>query len=180
MINVYPLPEANFTFNPQPTTIVDPLINFTDQSINASQWNWDFQIGSSIIQNPTFDFENAGTFQVELLVTSIDGCTDLAYNTVLIEDQFLVYVPNAFTPNDNGVNEMFLPVFYGSDPVNYDFYIFNRWGELIFDAHHPDVGWDGTYNGVKSPEGVYVYKIIARDQINGEMREFVGHINLIR
>ena len=180
MINVYPLPEANFTFNPQPTTIVDPIINFTDQSVNASQWNWDFQIGSSIIQNPTFDFENAGTFQVELLVTSIDGCTDLAYNTVLIEDQFLVYVPNAFTPNDNGVNEMFLPVFYGLDPVNYDFYIFNRWGELIFDAHHPDVGWDGTYNGVKSPEGVYVYKIIARDQINGEMREFVGHINLIR
>ena len=180
MINVYPLPDANFTFTPQPTTIVDPLINFTDQSINASQWNWDFQIGSSIIQNPTFDFETAGTFQVELLVTSIYGCTDVAYNTVLIEDQFLVYVPNAFTPNDNGVNEMFLPVFYGLDPVNYDFYIFNRWGELIFDAHHPDIGWDGTYNGVKSPEGVYVYKIIARDQINGEMREFVGHINLIR
>ena len=180
MINVYPLPEANFTFNPQTTTIVDPIIYFTDQSLNASQWSWDFQIGSSIIQNPIFDFENTGTFQVELLVTSIDGCTDLAYDTVLIEDQFLVYVPNAFTPNDNGVNEIFLPVFNGLDPVNYDFYIFNRWGELIFDAHHPDVGWDGTYNGVKSPEGVYVYKIIARDQINGEMREFVGHINLLR
>ena len=179
-IDVYSLPVAAFTFSPQPTTIVDPFIYFIDESINANQWDWNFQVSSSSVQNPIVDFENPGTYLISLLVTSIDGCTDFVSDTVLIENQSLVYVPNAFTPNDDGVNEMFLPIFNGIDPVNYYMYIFNRWGELIFDAHHLDIGWDGTCKGVKSPEGVYVYKILARDEINGESHEYVGHVNLIR
>ena len=179
-IDVYSLPVAAFTFSPQPTTIVDPIIYFIDESINANQWDWDFQVDSSSVQNPIVDFENTGTYLISLLVTTIEGCTDFVSDTVLIENQSLVYVPNAFTPNDDGVNEMFLPIFNGIDPVNYYMYIFNRWGELIFDAHHLDIGWDGTCKGVKSPEGVYVYKILARDEINGESHEYVGHVNLIR
>ena len=180
-IEVYTVPIADFTFGPQPTTILDPTIYFNDQSINAVQWNWDFSsLDSSTLQNPSYNFDNFGSFEVELIATSIEGCTDTAINTIYIEDEFLVYVPNAFSADGNGVNDIFLPITNGIDPFNYVLYIFNRWGELIFEAHHPDQGWDGSFKGRKSEQGVYVYKIIAYNKVDGEMHNFIGHFTLLK
>ena len=179
-IEVFPLPEATFSFSPQTASIVDPTIYFTDLSTNAASWNWDFSIGTSNQQNPVVNFENYGTYNVELVVYSDQGCTDVAYNTIEIEDQYLIYIPNAFTPNSNGQNDIFLPVSNAVDQANYDFYIFNRWGELIFESHFLDKGWDGTYNGALCPQDVYVYKIVTRDVLKGQAHEYTGHVTLIR
>ena len=180
LIDVFPLPSANFSYTPTQSSIVDPVVYFTDLSSDAISWNWDFQIGSSTVQNPIFNFENQGIYSVELTINSANGCEDVIIKVIEIKDEFLIYIPNAFSANDNGINDVFLPVSNGLDPVNYDFYIFNRWGELIFESHNIDVGWDGTQNGEKCKQDTYVYKIFARDVIYGKNREFVGHVNLIR
>ena len=180
LIDVFPLPSANFSYTPTQSTIVDPVVYFTDLSNDAISWNWDFQIGSSTVQNPIFNFENQGIYSVELTINSANGCEDVIIKVIEIKDEFLIYIPNAFSANDNGINDVFLPVSNGLDPINYDFYIFNRWGELIFESHNIDVGWDGTQNGEKCKQDTYVYKIFARDVIYGKNREFVGHVNLIR
>ncbi len=180
-IEVYPNPVAEFVFGPQPTTITNPVIQFTDQSIDAYSWSWNFgELGSSSSQNPTFTFDEVGTYMVELAVESTHGCVDTVEYPVLIEDEFLIYVPNAFTPDGDGQNDVFLPVIRGEDPLQYEFYVFNRWGQLIFESYHPQIGWDGSFKAVPSQTDVYVWKVIVKDQIGGETHEYIGHVNLLR
>jgi gliding motility-associated-like protein len=180
-ITVHPNPIADFTFEPQPTTIMDPMIEFTDYSSDAVLWNWDFAgLGTSTDQNPSFNFENPGSFDVELMVTSAEGCTDRITYTVEIGDETNVYVPNAFTPDGDGINDVFIPVLSGSDPMNYTFLIFDRWGKLIFESNVANVGWDGTYKGTAVQQGVYVWKLQARSSDSNKYIEKAGHVTLIK
>ena len=69
-------------------------------------------------------------------------------------------MPNAFTPDDDEFNQTFMPVFTsGFDPQDFTLLIFDRWGELIFESHNHDVGWDGKFQGKLVQDGVYVWKI---------------------
>lgn len=180
-IQVYEMPVAAFTAGPQPTTILNATINFTDQSYNAAQWDWDFDgLGSSTSQNPSFNFDNVGNYDIELVVTSPDGCTDTVVNTIYIGDEFLIYVPNAITADNDGINDVFFPVMNAIDPLHYELYIFNRWGELIFEAHNPTISWDGSYKGTMVQQDVYVWKIIVKDNVEGDTHEYIGHVTVLK
>ncbi|CAN5434245.1 hypothetical protein BH09BAC5_BH09BAC5_01240 [soil metagenome] len=183
-IHVIPGPNAAFTFGPQPVSISNPTINFTDQSAPApAQWYWDFGTGSdySNLQDPSFLYPDTGYFNVMLIVSAPNGsCPDTAYATVFISPELLIWIPNAFTPNNDTRNDYFLPVF--SDPTyvtSYNMMIFDRWGNLVFDTDDQYHGWDGRTKNARAEVDTYVFRInvTGTDGIN---HRYIGHVNLIR
>lgn len=183
----YPVPD--FEFGPQPTSFVESTIFFTNTSSdNSSAFLWEFgdmgMLGVENSVNPSFTFDNQvpGTYPVCLTAITEHECSSDTCNTVVIDDVFLIYVPNSFTVNGDGLNENFFPVISGYDPPTYHMYIFNRWGELVWETGHANSKWDGTdqKSGVISETGVYVWKIIVKDIISGKQKEFIGHVNLLR
>lgn len=183
MVCVYAIPNADFDWGPTDATVLDPVINFTNQSTGASSYEWNFAgLDSSNAVNPSFTFPDneAGSYDVCLTATSPNGCQDSICKIIVIYDEFLVYVPNAFTPDGDGVNDIFMPIVSGHDPKAYEFMIFNRWGELIFSATSSQVGWDGTYKGVMSKEDVYVWKLKLKREYDGEKKVYYGHVSLLK
>lgn len=180
-----PLPvNAEFSFGPQPTTVLDPLIWFTNESENATTYLWDFGDGGTATTMDAvheYDASTPGSYVVCLDVADANGCTDQHCETVYIDDIFSIYVPNAFTPNGDGINDFFLPILIAEDPTEFEFYIFNRWGELLFEAESSQTtGWDGTYNGVPVESEIYVWKVMAKDLYTGEEHEYIGHVGVVR
>jgi gliding motility-associated-like protein len=176
---------ANFAFGPQPTTINNTAIRFTNTSLNAVSYEWDFAgLGTSTDVNPTFEFPDqlANSYIVCLVAMNANGCTDTTCSTVIINDEFLIYVPNAFTPDGDGINDFFFPVLNAYDVNDLTFQIFDRWGELIFESDSPSNPWDGSVKGAAemAADGVYVWKISAKDEFTREKKEFIGHVTLIR
>lgn len=180
-ITVFEVPSAAFRFGPQPTTTINTEINFTDLSTGAELWTWDFDVfGNSNDQNPTFFFpEEQGEYIVTLTVANDDGCTDQTSQTVIIAEQFLIYVPNAITPDGDAFNEVFKPYFNGIDVYKYSMTLYNRWGEVMFETHNVDVGWNGTYGGEIVPAGVYIWHIIADELSSDRKLEFHGHVTVL-
>ncbi len=104
-----------------------------------------------------------------------NGC--LITNSVTIYFDPLLYVPNAFTPNGDGMNDFFGAK--GGNFKTFELLIFNRWGELIFEGDHIDDWWDGRYKGEKVQDGVYVWKIRYED-LNGNIEVIYGHVTSLR
>lgn len=183
MVCVYANPIADFSFSPNNPTVLAPTVQFNNLSINASNYNWNFGgLGTSTAVNPTFDFPEtlSGTFDVCLQVSNQDGCADSICKPVTVLDELVVFAPNAFSPDGNGQNEIFLPFVSGHAPDSYELRIFNRWGELIFESNSEHVGWDGTHHSLKAKNDVYVWKIKVKKISNGERKEIIGHVTLIR
>jgi gliding motility-associated-like protein len=123
-----------------------------------------------------------GTYTVNLLVTSVHGCTAEAEKVVEITPDFALYIPNTFTPDGNNLNDFFQPVGVGINEDNYRMDIYDRWGEQIFTSNNFRKGWDGSVKGSGSnlaEEGVYVYKITVYD-MQGNKHPFVGHITVLK
>ncbi|MDQ3110558.1 MAG: PKD domain-containing protein [Bacteroidota bacterium] len=182
-INVYPTPVAAFTANPQPTTELNPTIYFTDMSTNTSSWNWDFADstnGSSTLQHPSFTYGSAGCFDVVLTATSSNGCLDSTMVNICIDPDVSIYMPNAFTPDGDGVNDYFFPKGLGLDPAKFEMWIFDRWGNLVFHTTDLAQGWDGSVQGHTdlSQQDVYVWKVRVGD-LNGGMHSYIGHVSMI-
>ena len=186
-ICVYDYPTASFTFGPQPTTVLNTTIDFTNTSIDADSYLWTFDTdgagSTSSAINPTYTFPNddQGLYEVCLDAMNDFGCLSSICQTVVINEEFLVYVPNAFTPDDgNTINNIFYPIVTGVEVLDYEFYVFNRWGELIYESYYPGEGWDGRYQGVMSPQDAYVWKLIVVDQAFNKTHEYVGHVILLK
>ena len=166
-------PEANFEVGPGEILPGLP-VDFFDLSIDADSWLWDFgDETTSDLQNPQHAFLNPGLYEVCLTATSIDDCEDIFCREINIQQQ--VYVPNAFTPNGDGLNDMFGPISQ-FDLSEYSIFIYNRWGELIFSADNPDVRWDGTFQGVDQEMDSYIYFIRA-DELPNTIK---GTVTLMR
>ncbi|HEU4718229.1 MAG TPA: PKD domain-containing protein, partial [Bacteroidia bacterium] len=183
-INAFVTPVAGFTYSPQPVSILDPEVFFTDTSWNAVTWSWSFgdlNNSSSASQNPSFVYPDATCYQVLLSVTSANGCTDTATQDICINPDVTLYIPNTFTPDGNGMNDVFLPAGIGLTNDNYDLMIFDRWGNLIFESHSLDQGWDGRANGGSEIAQIdtYVWKLHVTD-ILGKEHSLIGHVNLIK
>lgn len=120
-----------------------------------------------------------GTYSV--VVSDANGCTtaNSAEITTLCEE-LIIYVPNAFIPNENGENDVFLPQLTNFKENTFEMYIFNRWGSLLYQTNNPWKGWDGSGKNVKQVElGVYIYKILVKD-LNNMPFEVIGHVTLLR
>jgi len=183
MITVYPNPIASFTHAPPFGSIEFPFISFIDQSINANKWFWHFGDAASIsntsvLQHPTHKFSAEGNYLVVLSVQSVHGCVDSTSGLIRILPDFSIYIPNAFTPNGDGINEGFKA--YATNVSEFTMYIFNRWGELLFETDNIHIPWDGRSFKTDEPmmQDVYVYKIIVKD-LFGKTHQYIGRVTLL-
>ena len=183
IITVYPNPIAAFTPDPTFGSIEYPYISFTDGSVGASSWFWNFGDPStstnfSTLQDPTHKFSTEGNFLITLTVESQYGCVDSTSGIIRILPAYSIYIPNAFTPNSDGINDFFQA--YGTNIAEYKMYIFDRWGEIMYEADDINKGWSGrstkTYEALM--QDVYVYKIIAKD-IFGKEHKYIGRVTLL-
>lgn len=181
IINVRPIPEAKFTVNPNQTDICHSEIQFTNLSSLANNYLYIFDDGAtSIDESPSHVYLEDGTLNPRLIVTSEYGCQDTSFETVFIEP-FTVYIPNAFTPDEDEANTVFKPIVYLSI-VDWNLQIYNRWGELIFESNDPNIGWDGVNQAGKvSPDGLYMWKLryTSCEPVNPE-HLITGHVSLLR
>lgn len=183
-ITVHPVPEAKFTSSPNPTTIIEPTIRFTDESTNNTTWDWKFGDelnGTSNNQHPSYTYNDTGSYTVRLIVNNEFGCADTAYDVIRIKQDYILYIPNTFTPNNDGMNEKFIPVLFGVVSENYELYIYDRWGTQIFKTTNPQQGWDGIANNGNNiaQQDVYVWKLMLTD-VFGKKHHYDGHVNLLR
>jgi gliding motility-associated-like protein len=116
------------------------------------------------------------------MATSDHGCIDTAMATVYVEEDLIYYVPNTFTPDGDGNNEVFRPVITsGMDPNYYHFYIYNRWGEAVFESQDIEDGWDGTVHGLVAQDGTYTWKIEFKSTVKRRVDNVVtGHVNILK
>jgi gliding motility-associated-like protein len=187
MIEAFNYPTANFGFSPSVITVLDPTVTFLDSSsTDVTSFEWNFSdtalLGTSNVENPIYVFPDSlpNTFYVQLIVTNANGCTDTAYNSILMNGVFNFYMPNAFTPNGDGNNDFFFPKGEGVDVNNYDMYIFDRWGERIFETTDFIKQWDGTHMNTPVKGDVYVWKVITKDQYTNKKYTYTGHVTLVR
>lgn len=185
-ITAYPNPIASFTVSNDYVSLWEPTICTADNSTNAVAWEYDFADVNDpalvLAQNPCHLYSDTGIYCIELRVTSIDGCRDTAEVCIeIFEEDGSVYIPNTFTPNGNGLNELFLPVGTGINPNEYHFMIFDRWGMLIWETRTWGEGWNGVPKGASSIAQIdtYVWKIACKDNLGHNIAR-IGHVNLIK
>lgn len=186
MINVYPNPSASFSVQSDNVDMNQPIISFVDQSINASYWFWNFgetTSGSenlSLSQNTSHTYSAPGEYTVWLTVSSIEGCTDSTYKIVKIQDNYTFWVPSAFSPNEDGINDFFISKGTGIDADNFKMYIFDRWGEEIYFTDSYNNPWNGTDSktGELISQGVYVWVIYTKDR-SGVEHSYIGRVTVI-
>ncbi|OFY86487.1 MAG: hypothetical protein A3F72_14975 [Bacteroidetes bacterium RIFCSPLOWO2_12_FULL_35_15] len=182
MIDVSPQPDANFLISPSEIDILNPTAFFTNMSTSSSIWVWNFgDTTFSSSQNPEHAYPQIGTFPVTLYSSNSDGCIDSITYFVLINDVLTVYVPNAFTPNGNGVNDIFNIYSHGIDSKDFELLIFDRWGNKIFKTNDLYEGWNGAINnhGDVVQEDVYVYHVNYRD-LKGRKKKLIGHVSMVK
>jgi gliding motility-associated-like protein len=181
-VEAYPIPAADFNYSPSKPT-ENEQVEFLDASQNAniSAWTWNFSNLANqafITQNVTQTYENAGNYAIALIVTSDHGCRDTVVKSITIGEDFGIYVPDAFSPNGDGLNDVFQPKGYGIS--KYELNIFDRWGEKLFTTKDFSQGWNGSYKGndpVK--QDVYVWRIVLTD-MSGKEKELSGKVSLLK
>ena len=183
LITVHPQPVALMEISPKPADILTPSVNFLDRSTgSATAWLWDFgSYGTSVLQNPTIVYNDTGSFAVQLIVTSVFGCLDTVADNAYIAPVYLFYTPNAFTPDGDGVNDVFRAYGNQMSSDGFEMNIFDRWGNRIFRTTDPYEGWNGANNniGKVAEKDVYVYRIKLKDY-SGTTHEYVGQVTLIK
>ncbi|TAH41908.1 MAG: PKD domain-containing protein [Bacteroidetes bacterium] len=180
-VKVYGYPEAAFSQSSPEITVLNPGISFYDESINADYWEWDFGDGTdpSYESNPVHEYPDSGTYTVRLIVHSPGGCADTIYSTVRVEMEFIINVPNAFSPNGDGVNDGFIAK--GIGYTDYSMWILDRWGRKIYHSTDRAIAWDGTYfgNGNQCQADVYEWVLDVVD-FRGKKHRLIGHVTLFR
>ncbi|HWY97592.1 MAG TPA: PKD domain-containing protein, partial [Bacteroidia bacterium] len=186
LIIVYNHPQAAFIASPQPVTIVEPTVQFTDQTKDSSKiitWLWQFNDqtdATSPLQNPTHTYIDTGTYCADLIVQDIHGCIDSVNECIVIEPLYTLYIPDAFSPNGDGLNDVFQVK--GQYICGFQMYIFDRWGQQLYYSQDMNKGWNGTVtlgqNTVQ--EDTYIYLIYAIDCVQHKKHEYLGKVTVIK
>jgi gliding motility-associated-like protein len=180
-VYVPPAPDANLTADAQFLTTLDPATVFNNLTTGGTAYVIYYGDGDSLATAGTGPYPHAydsiGIYEVMLIAWNNTGCMDTTWLTLVIEEASTCFIPNAFTPNNSGVNDLFMV--YGENVDEFELMIFDRWGMLLYTTNDINQGWDGTYNGTKCEEDVYVWRLKYLDN-SGNRHERVGHVSLIR
>jgi gliding motility-associated-like protein len=179
-INIGQLVNVNASFTADPSSGANPLnVNFTNTSTGATSYIWDLGNGlPSIGTDPSTIYTAAGTYTV-MLIASNGGypCVDTAYFTIDVYEESVIIIPNIFTPNGDGKNDVFRIQATGVSEVKG--IIFNRWGKKIYDWNGgADSGWDGKINGSNAADGTYYFVLTIRG-VDGKEKEEKGYLQLL-
>lgn len=164
-----PVEYFKWSFYGGKPTVIDTTIKITDGS------------DTSIVARPSRVYDLIGKYPVALIVQNDRGCVDTVYKLITISDDFHLYIPNTFTPNDDGVNDLFMVKGSGVKVEGFSLEILDRWGNVIFITKDINEGWDGKVKGGNfGTDNTYNYRVKAVG-MNGEgRREFTGHVNIIK
>lgn len=177
-------PIADFEIEPTTISALDPTVTFFNTSSpDATIFSWDFgDDKNSKEKNPKHGyFGKPQSYVVTLFASNTAKCTSQKSKLIDIIDEFIYYVPNSFTPDGDDLNNSFTPILYsGFDPQSYTLTIYDRWGEILFVSHDPEIGWDGTYGNNVGLVGIYTWTIQVTTSLTKEVKKLHGHVNLIR
>ena len=174
---IFHIPDADFNFNPRTASTLHPEVTFTNTTIDAIPILWDFDDGrDTTIENPIHVFSDPGMYEVMLTVSDSNNCIDSVFQTIKVMYDFIIYLPNTFTPDGDGKNEVFTPKGFRMDKLeSYQFIVYNRWGEIVFNTDKVAEGW----NGENAIVGKYAWAIIITDEM-GALQKKVGEVLLIK
>ncbi|MES2590351.1 MAG: PKD domain-containing protein [Bacteroidota bacterium] len=185
MIEVFQVPVAEFSPDPANATVIDPSITMKNQSSSdVNYWHWDFGDGDTLAPSTAsplhlFPSEISASYLVTLIVHNANGCYDTIPHTVFIGPEFTFFIPNAFTPNGDGINDKF----YGSGVgiTEYDLWIFDRWGNTIFHGDDLDDQWNGKANSgdAVAQIDVYVWKVELTDVFK-KVHTYLGTVTIAK
>lgn len=178
-------PIADFKWSPDPITMFNTEVLFTEYALYADSYQWSFPgatPASSTNEDQVVLYPDGqtGTYFVTLIATSYLGCTDTVTKQVVILPEVILYAPNAFTPDGDEFNQSWRVYIEGIDEFDFDLQVYNRWGEIIWESHDANASWDGTYNGSPVPQGAYTWVIRARELISDKKYVWNGTINIIK
>ena len=183
LISVAEKPIAAFDALPPVISTQSPLGYFHNRSEGATDFLWQIENSTYTSEHVSHTFPGAlgDEYEVCLIAYASPQCADTVCQKIVVADGLSVFVPNAFSANDDGINDGFGPVLDGIDPERYHFDVFDRWGAIIFSTRDPNKRWDGlSTSGQEVPEGVYVWKLHLKDGYSGERLETTGHVTLLR
>ena len=181
LVTIHPSPVSAFSVNPKQTDICHPEITFSDESIGANSifyWFDDTTFFSNEA-NLIYNYTTSGWHRPMQIATNEFGCKDTSYQELYIEP-FVIFIPNSFTPDGNEFNNIFNAEF-ALEVYEWEMKIYNRWGELVYATNDSEIGWDGTYGGLKVQEGTYAYvlRYVSCEKPDG-WQQLTGHVNLLK
>lgn len=180
-----PSPVADFTTRSKPEDFVDPTVQLVNESTGAVSYEWHLGEGNvSYADDPKFDYDSGGVYLVMLIAYNEPeyGCADTTFKYVEVDPMFTFYVPNAFTPDDDGINDTWAPKGENFEYESYNVQIFDRWGGLVWQTDNPDMHWDGTdQNSLKrAKQGMYVYQFVLKKFNTFKPKQITGTVTLYR
>lgn len=179
-ITIHPVPAAGFSVMPDSLTIFNKTVTIQNNAADATSALW--FLNNEVVSfeyEPVFEIPDSGYHEVKQVVFNRFGCSDTSVVNVDVVPLVTMYVPDAFTPNKDGLNDHFLPVGYFDGIKNYRIKVTNRWGETFFESADPLIGWNGTYKGTEVPPGQFLYKLIYTEP-RGETVTKEGFFHLLR
>jgi len=194
IVTILPAPTANFSVSEDTLSVIYSTTKFNDKTIGATAWSWNFGDNTAIdnSQNPIHTFDSVvGVYQVTLIASDFNGCSDTTFRQVRINDEYYIYIPNSFTPDLDGMNDRFCINYHAIRKNTFDFKVYDMRGEVVFfsknikglecDPSNKSNGWDGTHNksGKQLQSGNYVYEVYFQDFEGWKHHDF-GFLYLIR
>ena len=191
-MNILESPTALFSTDEDTMSVLNTTLKLQDNSLgNIVSWHWNFGDGTdSYDQNPYHSYDaQLGIYQISLIVTDNMGCSDTTSKNIWISDDYRMYIPNSFTPDYDGVNDLFCLTHHGIQEATFYFNIYDRFSNLVYatekitdlECFLNENGWDGKHykTGSKLPMGVYIYEVYFQD-FEGWKHQDIGHLFIIR
>jgi gliding motility-associated-like protein len=173
---------ADFDYSPREVNSFNNKVSFVNKSVFSQFSEWYFGVsGRSVLKNPVYTFRDTGVQVVKLVVSNSEGCRDTILKLLDIKPAVSYFLPNAFSPNELGQNDLFKGKGFFEGIRDFKMQIFNKWGELVFSTGDPNEGWNGRKNNIgdEMPEGIYVF-LVGYLSPRGEVGELKGFASLIR
>lgn len=178
LIRSWPAPSATYTVEPAVITMDAPQAHFISTSAYADSLQWSIATPDGFLSNASsfpFTFPFAGCFPLTLEAITVHGCTSVLNDEFCVEETFALWVPNSFSPNNDGINDVFHLITSVKEPERYELEIYDRWGQVLFRSTSLTAGWAGE----DAPSGVYAWKLDMRDG-RGQQHDRMGHVVLVR
>ena len=173
-ITVHPMPTSYFDISPSTADIFTAHITISDASIGADSIVYIISDGSTYITSDfEYDFLDSGKYSIKQWVTTQFGCMDSFSRDIYISFAYKIFIPNAFSPNNDNINDEFKPIGYGM--ASFELTVYNRWGEMVFNSSQANEAWSGK----DAIPGYYMYQIRALD-FQGVVHNYKGGVYLLR
>ena len=184
-VGAIPSPVAAFTTRSKPEEFINPFVQFENLSTGSETYEWHFGEGSlSYAEDPVHEYELPGSYLVMLIAYNdpLYGCADTTFGYVEVDPMFTFYVPNAFTPDEDGINDTWGPKGDNFEYESYNAQVYDRWGGLVWQTDNYAVQWDGRNYKTLKPvkQGMYVYQFILKKFNTFEPRQITGTVTIYK